>query len=290
MKFANLQIYCIPAPWAFSPLQLQAALEHNVAVPISGSETMCQGWGVVSPDSITPLVHVVNRQMLIKLQTERKLLPAKVVNRVAREKAAELEKSQGFAPGKKAMKELKERAADELLPRAFPVLSETWTWIDPVNGWLVVDSSSSGHTYDAIKMLIKSVDNIKLELLHVQRSPVACMTAWLDNEVEAPAGFTIDQDATMRSGKAEVRYKRHTLDMTDMASHIAEGKQCVRLAMTWNDKISFVLDESLTVRSVKTLDVLRNDDHSEGHVALMTGELALMMADLVQALGGKAVA
>ena len=65
--------------------------------------------------------------------------------------------------------------------------------------------------------------------------------------------------------------------------------------MTWNDKISFVLDESLAIKSVKALDILREcaigeaaDERFDSDFTLMTGELAKMLADLVEALGGEA--
>jgi recombination associated protein RdgC len=114
------------------------------------------------------LVHVVNKQMLMMLGTEKKLLPGSVITQVAKARAAELEEQQGFPPGKKAMKELKERVADELLPRAFSIRSNVWTWIDPVNGWLVVDAASPAKADDVIKLLLKAVDKLPLESLRVQ--------------------------------------------------------------------------------------------------------------------------
>ena len=47
-------------------------------------------------------------------------------------------------------------------------------------------------------------------------------------------------------GNATVRYVGHTLDTEDMRRHIEAGKQCMRLAMTWNDRVSFVLTPSFT--------------------------------------------
>ena len=94
--------------------------------------------------------------------------------------------------------------------------------------------------------------------------------------------------------KAQVAYKRHTLEADDIRRHIAAGKQCTRLAMTWSDKISFVLDESLAIKSVKPLEIIkesatRNDDERfDSDFALMAGELAKRLADLVEALGGEA--
>ncbi len=298
MWFKNLQIYRLPAPWAYTSDQLEAALAPQSFVPASSNELLRQGWD--SPRGNGTLVHVVNKQMLILLGTEKKLLPGSVINQVAKAKAAEMEEAQGFAPGKKAMKELKERVAEELLPRAFSIRSNVWTWIDPVNGWLVVDAASPAKADEVIKLLLKAVDRMPLESLRVQRSPVAVMTAWLESD-EAPVGFTVDQDTELRAtgeSKAAVRYVKHTLEVDDIRRHIASGKQCTRLAMTWNDKISFVLTESLAVKSIKPLDVInekesstRNDEERfDNDMMLMTGELSQMMSDLVEALGGEAKA
>src|SRR6476469_1043465 len=298
MWFKDLQIYRLPAPWAYTPEQLEAALAPQSFVPATSNELLRQGWDTPRPNG--GLVHVVNKQMLIVLGTEKKLLPGSVINQVAKARAAELEEAQGFAPGKKAMKELKERVADELLPRAFSIRSNVFTWIDPVNGWLVVDAASPAKADDVIKLLLKAVDRMPLESLRVQRSPVAVMTAWLEAD-EAPAGFTVDQDTELRAtgeSKAAVRYVKHTLEPDDIRRHIKAGKQCTRLAMTWNDKISFVLTESLAVKGIKPLDVLsekesstRNDEERfDNDMMMMTGELAQMMTDLVEALGGEAKA
>ncbi len=297
MFFSNLQVYRLPAPWAYTPEQLEAALAPQAFMPPSSCELMRQGW--VMPRHEGQLVHVVNKQMLICLRTEKKLLPASVINQVAKAKAAEMEEAQGFAPGKKAMKDLKERVADELLPRAFSIPSTTWCWIDPVNGWLVVDSASPGKADEVIKLLLKAVDKMPLESLRVQRSPVAVMTTWLETD-EAPLGFTVDKDTELRAtgeSKAAVRYVKHTLDAADVRRHIAAGKQCTRLAMTWYDKISFVLTESLDIKGVKALDVLketeastRNDEERfDNDFMLMSGELSDLLHDLVFELGGFAV-
>jgi recombination associated protein RdgC len=124
------------------------------------------------------------------------------------------------------------------------------------------------------------------------------MTDWLAAD-EAPSGFTVDQDTELRAtgeGKATVRYVRHTLEADDVRRHIAAGKQCTRLAMTWSDRVSFVLTESLTVKRVTPLDVLKenndgmtqnDDERFDTDFALMTGELSKLMGDLVQALGGE---
>lgn len=296
MWFKNLQIYRLTAPWTMSSEQLEAALAPQTFSPCSSLDLQTQGW--VSPRDNGMLVHTVNRQMLLQLGTEKKLLPSTVINQVTKARAAELEEQQGFKPGRKQMKELKEQVTDELLPRAFSIQRSTRVWIDPVNGWLAVDAAGAAKADEVFKMLLKSLESLPFAALRTERSPLSAMTDWLAAD-EAPAGFTVDQDTELRStgeGKATVRYVRHTLEPEDVRRHIAAGKQCTRLAMTWADRVSFVLTETLAIKRVAPLDVLKEnadsgtqneDERFDTDFALMTGELAKMIGDLVEALGGE---
>jgi recombination associated protein RdgC len=285
--FKNLQLYRLPAPWTV-PADLDVTLATQRFVPITAHELVRHGWA--SPREDVALVHTVNRQILLRLDTEAKMLPAAVVKRVAKERADELEKAQGFRPGKKAMKELRERVADELLPRAFSRLTSTHVWIDPVNGWLAIDASTSSRADDVIKLLLKCIDKFPVESLRVQRSPVACMTAWLETD-EAPVGFTVDQDAELSNASAAVRYVKHALEVDDVRRHIAAGKQCTRLGMTWSDKVSFTLTESLDIKGIRPLDVMQAGvEDADSDFVLMAAEFNALLTDLVGELGGLAVA
>jgi recombination associated protein RdgC len=295
MWFKNLQIYRLPAPWKFDIAQLNSQLATQAFQPCSNSEMQSQGW--VAPREHGELAHSVNRQLLLQLTTERKLLPNSVINQVAKARALEVEEQQGFKPGRKLLKEIKEQVSEELLPRAFSIQRSTFVWIDPVNGWLVIDASSPTRSDEVLKLLLKCCEPLPLEMLRVNLSPLSAMTDWLAGN-EAPKGFTIDQDTELRSkaeSKATVRYVRHALDPKEIASHIASGKQCTKLALTWADKVSFVLTENLTLKRVQALEVLTEqagaqdeDERLDGDFALMCGELNQLFAELVVSLGGEA--
>ncbi|MCL7183281.1 recombination-associated protein RdgC, partial [Escherichia coli] len=59
------------------------------------------------------------------------------------------------------------------------------------------------------------------------------------------------------ASRAAIRYLRHSIDAEDARRHIQSGKQCTRLALTWADRISFVLTEELDVKRLAPLDVLK---------------------------------
>jgi recombination associated protein RdgC len=234
----------------------------------------------------------------LSYRSQKKLLPASVVTQFTPIRAQKLEEQQGFKPGRKQMRELKEQVTDELLPRAFDISRDTRAWIDTVNGWLVIDAASPTLADDVLGLLIKSVGTLPLASLRVGRSPVSAMTEWLLSG-ESPAGFTMDQDTELSppgKGNPTVRNVGHELEADDMRHHIEAGKQCMRLAMTWNDRISFVLTSSLTLKRVTALDVLKessdptahnDDERFDSDVTLRTAELASMLANLVEVLGGE---
>ncbi|BEV15096.1 recombination-associated protein RdgC [Herbaspirillum sp. DW155] len=294
--FRNAQIYRLPKAWGISAEQLAQYLAPQTFTPADNMDMQSQGW-IPPRESSNGLVHPVNRQFLLRLQTEKKILPSSVINQVTRERATELEEQQGFPPGRKQTKELKEQVTDELLPRAFTRITSMWVWIDPVNGWLVADTSTPARAEEALKLLFKAVPKFPLETLRTVMSPAAAMTDWLASD-EAPNGFTVDQDTELRStaeSRATVRYVRHTLEADQLRQHIETGKQCTRLALTWADKISFTLTDALAVKKIALLDVLKedagavgknDDERFDGNFALFAGEMGHLLAALVGALGG----
>jgi len=295
MWFKNLQIFQLTSPWTIGTDELDDVLAKQGFQPCGSSDMQSQGW--LPPRDNGGLVHTVNRQLLLRFGTEKKLLPASVINQFTKIKLAEIEEQQGYKPGKKQRKEVKEQVTDELLPRAFAVSSNTHVWIDPVHGWLVVDAASPAKTDDVFKWLLRSIPNLAPTSLRVVRSPGEAMTSWLELD-EAPAGFTVDQDTELTStgeNKSTVRYVKHTLEADDIRRHIKAGKRCTKLALTWNDRISFVLTDTLAVKRMAALDILKenspgnsmdDDERFDTDFALMTGELDGLLTSLVAALGG----
>jgi recombination associated protein RdgC len=294
--FKNLQVYRLPAPWPMTAEQIHDQLVPYAFTPGGTLEGQTKGW--VSPRENDSLVHGIKGQLLLSMRTEKKLLPTSVINQFTKAKAADIEAQQGFKPGRKQMREIKEAVTDELRPKAFSMFRDTQVWIDTQNGWLVINAASSGPCDEVIELLHKSIDPLPLALLHTNQGAAAAMTNWLLAD-EAPAGFSIDQDTELRStgdSKASVRYQKQSVEVEEVRRHIQAGKQTTRLAMTWADRVSFMLTESLAIKRVAALDVLKeqadvggagDDERFDADFVLMTGELAKLIADVVDALGGE---
>ena len=300
MFFNNLMVYRLPQQWGMSLEKLEELLARGSFVPCPSNQPSSRGW--MSPRKDGSLVYSVGGQWLLALRTQERLLPSSVINDEVRERAEQMEDQQGYAPGRKQLKELKERVTEELLPRAFVRSKQVFVWIDPVNGWFCVDASSPSKAEEVIEHLRHCLDDFPLTMLHTQISPVTAMADWLAGG-DAPAGVTIDRDCELKScdeEKAAVRYVRHALDgdaiESQIKAHLAAGKLPTKLALTWDERISFILSEKLEIKRLAFLDLLMDQvektaEHAsekfDADFALMTGELARFLPAVIQALGGE---
>ncbi|MDR0203248.1 MAG: recombination-associated protein RdgC, partial [Delftia acidovorans] len=70
-----------------------------------------------------------------------------------------------------------------------------------------------------------------------------------------------------------------------------QGKLPTKLAMTWDDRVSFVLSDTLQIKKIAFLDSVLDEAGDEGgfdtDVAIATGELGRLIPDLIEALGGE---
>lgn len=294
--FKNAKIYRLTSVGPFWNLDdLNDKLATHAFVPGGQLERQTLGW--VPPREGADLAHAISGKIILTLRVESKLLPGKAINQATAARAREIEEQQGYKPGRKQMKEIREQIIDEKLPTALTQYDDIRLWIDPIERWLIIDTSTPSKADAVIGLLAKSIEPFQFENLYVAMSPASAMTGWLAED-EAPLNFTIDQDAELRASGASgaaIRYVKHSIDADDVRRHIQSGKQCTRLAMTWADKISFELTEDLDIRKIRPLDTLKENHPAEDTDAevfdaeflLMTGEIAKLLAELVYALGGE---
>ena len=293
--FANLIIYRIAPQWSATLEQVEQALAKVPFAECGATQEKSLGWVPPRGEQHGALAEAVGGQWMLRFMAEAKVLPGSALARKLKEKAARIEQETGRKPGKKETKELKDEVRLDLLPMALTKQAAMWVWIDPASRLLVLDTSSQGRADEVVSLLVDSLPGLSVALLHTQTSPQAAMAHWL-KEQEPPVGFSIDRECELKSAtedKAVVRYARHPLDIEEVQAHIDAGKLPTKLALTWDDRMSFVLTGELQLRKVQFLDtVFEGAQADEGgfdtDVAIVTGELVKLIPDVLEALGGEA--
>ena len=296
--FRNLSVYCLPAGWVVTLEQLTSMLERFPFVPTTDLEAESTGWAPVHEGY--GVVHAVQGHLLLRMRKESRVMPAKAIELQVQEVAVKVEQSQGFKPGKKQRKEIRDQVVTQMLPAAFRQQDDVLVWIDAHAGRLAIDSAASGPRDTAISLLCKSIDHFVLERLTVNTAAAGAMTGWVADD-EAPDGFTIDTTAELRAtgaGAGAVQYVNRPLEPDEIRRHLQSGMQCTRLGLTWDDKVSFVLDDELVLKRVMPCEALHKDvervakndaETFEADFYLMASTLRPLIADLVDVLGGECV-
>lgn len=293
-------IYRLVSGWPSTAEPLEAALQEAQFVECGATQEKSVGWVEPRGHAHGPLVEVVGGQWLLKLAIEMKVVPGSVIQRKVQEQVDHIEASTGRKPGKKEKREISDEVRLSLLPMAFSKQSSVQIWVDPAAGLLLTDAASQAKADEVMTCLVKAVDGLVVQLVNTQISASVAMAQWLSTK-EAPPGFSVDRECELKAAdesRAVVRYTRHALDTDEVTQHIAMGKMPTRLALTWADRVSFVLTEALQLKKLVFLETVfegapsnpadGRDDQFDADVALATGELRKLIPDLIEALGGEA--
>ncbi len=296
--FKNLVLFRLSPDWSTTIKKVEQQLEPLRFLECSPSQDKSIGWVPPRGHEDGALIESVGGQWMLRLMIETKAVPGALVRRLADERAAQIQQSEGRTPGRKEMKDLRDETRLSLLPQAFSKRSTTWVWIDPKARLLVLDAGTDARADEVVILLNKCFDALGMQRMQTQASPAACMSAWL-TEMEGPAGFTVDRDTELKArddSQAAVRYAKHALDIDEVRAHVEGGKVPTRLALTWNERISFVLTDKMQIKRLKYLegvfdaeDAADADEQFDSDVTITTAELGRMIPDLLDALGGEQI-
>lgn len=249
--------------------------------------------GFVQPTGDGPHAFAVNGMFMLALCIEKKVLPASVVKEAFAARVAEYEKLCGHKPGKIDRRNLKEDTRDALLSQAFSTKKVVRAWIDPNRGLLAVDTASKADAELFIACLLRSLDKgLDLRPYNTVLDPVAAMTAWIAGE--PPSGFTVDTDTTFTGNNgALVKFANTTLEAVDVSRQLHAGKRVTRLALTFEDGVSFTLSSGCVLRRVSPLKTLMKQKNEEAltfaaDFLIMAAEYGRLIGALTESLDGLA--
>lgn len=305
--FKTATFFRIGPDFALPPLTaLEEALQSARFVPCGATQPESKGWVPPRGGQSVVLAEGIGGQIILSLCVEKRALPASAVRDAVEQKIERYKKETGLERvGARQKREFKEEAILDLLPRAFTKRRSTLLWIDEASRLLVVGTGAKAGADKVVTALMELLTTIPgskpgsivFQPVQTEMSAAASMAHWLSTR-EPPSGFSVDRDCELKTPdeqKSSVRYARHTLDIEEVPRHIAAGKVPTQLALTWRDRLSFVLTDTAQVKRLQLLDAaLDNIDKTaskeekfDADAAIITGELAGLIPDLLDAMGGE---
>ena len=299
MWFKNLTLFRFTEPFQLTAEELQQKLDAMRFRPCGSHEEFSFGWTSPLGQSTDQLVHAANGFLMLCGNKEEKVLPAAVVNELLNERIQETEDQQARRLRKKERDAIRDEILFELLPKAFSFSRQTYAYIDPKGGWLIVDAASSKKAEDLVSLLRKCLGSLPVVPPVTRQRPVDVMTEWLTTG-QAPKDISIENECELRSPEEDgslIRCKRQDLSAPEIRNHLDSGKQVIKLAVSWADRLSFIVDENLAVKRLAFLDLIQDqladietDDRAEQfdvEFSIMSLELANFLPRLLELFGGE---
>jgi len=285
--FKNIQLFIFKKPFSFSVEELQEKLAQSAFQPCNDFDTSSQGW--ISPfNQEEQLVYSINHCLLIKLRYQEKILPASVIRDFVNEKVADIEAEEDRKVRSREKNEIKEQIIHQLLPRAFPRNNELLAYIDVAKGWFVVDTPNRKKAEDFASFLRYTLGTFPVVPPKFNQDVSVIMTSWL-KEQTAPAYFELGEDCKLIASEGEaIICKQINLLSSEIQAHLKTGKIVQNVALTWQNRIAFVLNEDFTIKRLKFLDIVEEDNEiaqDEHDFSIMALELAQFMPKLFELFG-----
>ncbi len=300
MWFKNLTLFRFTEPFTLSPADVEEKLQAMPFKPCGNHEEASFGWTPPLGKNSEQLIHTSNGFIMLCSKREEKVLPSAVINEMVQEKILEIEDRENRKLSKKERTAARDEIMFELLPRAFVFSRKTYAYIDPKGGWLVVDSASAKKAEDLLSNLRKCLGSLPVVPPLTVTKPVITLTQWLFSDELPPADVNIEDECELRAPEeagGSIRCKRHDLSLPEIKNHLDTGKQVIKLAITWNDRISFIIDEQLGIKRLKFLELIQeqvSDTAAESEIerfdvdfSIMTLELANFLPRLLELFDGE---
>lgn len=294
----NIVAYTLPHGWPHTATDMAVLMQRRLFQPCGALDSVSHGF--VLPREEAELCEPIAGRYMFCHQHEEKILPASVVNEYVELKCEEIERHQGYKPGRKQRKGIKEQVVAELLPQAFAKKRRALAWVNPVRRWLIIEATSAKRAEDVLEDMRNALDNqMPVELLRTELNPARAMLDWLAAQ-EAPGRFTIDRDCELVSHAEDegvVRYANWDLSGDDVRYQLSIGRAPTLLGLTFDNRVSFILNNRLEMKRILLNDILTAErdpadnaiEQFDADFTLYAEEVELALEALVDVMGGLVV-
>jgi len=288
MWFKQVQLFDVShSVSSYSAEKLIEKLQALAFKPCLPSLPSSAGWVPPADEEGASLVRIINACCMICLQIEEKILPATVIRQALAEKIKQIELAEDRKVYQKEKLALKDEIILTLLPRAFTKTTRIYAYLDTKNNWLLLGTSNQKKTEQFISLFKKTIteDIYPLEIEKI--SPA--LTQWLQHK-NFPSSFNIEKACVLQDPRQQtriIRVQQQDLFAKAIQALIKDGCEIKQLALSWQDRVNFVLAHDFSLSGIKFNDAIlaeANDLEPETKQQRIDADFLMMTASFSQLL------
>lgn len=251
MWFKQVQLFQLANSLSYSSEELTNKLATFAFKPCLPSFASSIGWVAPLDEEDAPLLRLLNGYIMLCLQIEEKILPAAVIRQELDNKIKQIEASENRKLRQKEKLSLKDDLITTLLPRAFSKYTRLYAYIDIKNHWLILGTANEKKTEQFLSSFKKTISE-KIHSLELKKlAPV--ITQWLKDQ-HYPTSFAIEKACLLQDPNQQtrvIRCQHQDLFAPGIQALIKEGCEVKQLALSWQDRVNFVLIDTFVLRGLK---------------------------------------
>lgn len=254
MWFKQLQIFQLTDSFKQPLDSILKVLQPFAFTPCLPS--MPQSFGWVSPvdEDIAPIAQILNGNVMLCMQVEERILPSIVITQELNKKIKKIQGDEDRKVRSKEKLSLKDELIITLLPRAFTKLTRIYGYIDTKNNWLVLGTTNEKKAEQFLSLFKKSIsDNVNSFQV---KKLTSTFTHWLKHQ-DYPTEFAIEKACVLQDPQQKnrvIRCQQQNLFAESIQTIIKEGCEVKQLALSWQDRIQFVLNDQFVLSGIKYQD------------------------------------
>ncbi len=293
MWFKNIQLFRLSAPIKYSPEALENQLQRFAFSPCLPSFEESVGWHSPLDLEDSPLTYAANGYLMFCLQIEKKLLPATVIRQKLAERIKEIEQEEQRPIRAKEKRDLKDDIIVALRPRAFSQYTKIYAYIDTKKQLLILNTCTPSRADKFTHLFKRTFDDLNLVALETKK-PGHEMTQWLQHN-KLPGALHIEKSCVLQDPEQQnriIRCQQQNLFASSIQSLVKDGCQVKQLGLSFDEDLSFILDDNFHIRSIRYQEELlavaketyaeTPEQQFDADFVLMTEALDQLIEDLLK--------
>lgn len=255
----------------------------------TGSQWRKMGFGIPCPSMSEDLVWSGPNCNLFTLFTSERQLTGATIREHVLKRVVSLEEKESRKLYRKEIAQIKDDVVATLLPKAF--VKHSFTRMLVIGDLLIVDASSAKKAEDALDCLRVAIGSLSVAPVRTQQP----LSTLLRDRVQATSSLArdntiplhvLDQAKFVDSEKNVVTFKGCDLTEDEPQEYLAKGFTIAEVAMAFEDKMSFKINDQFILKSIKLDDLLttQNTNDANDDAAAAFDGLLMIFADTMSKL------
>lgn len=306
--FNNLLVYRMTEAKAFHSRsdELNELLATKAARMPGPAELSCVGFSEPLGIDDEFVEHIRPQTMTLCVNFAERMLPGKIVRQRVMAKVKEIEDNEERKVFAREKNQIKDAVVAEMLPRAF--IDQKHIRVMIIGPYIVIDSTSAKKGEEILSLMRSVLGTLGVRPVSVKTTPIEPFTRWFTGAKLPPKfGLTGDFKANSQNDEIDSLTGKGTSPETEgLSDLVAEySRRVIVLGMSWttsmDEKLTFTVNEMIGIKGIKwpdaIMDMAAADAGEEADkvnlmratMLLLSAEIAQLITDLLDALGGEEI-